>query len=132
MAQAAFNRRKESLKKKINRELKERIVKTVIWSVALYASETWTLQKEEMRRINALEIWFWRRMEKISWTEKRTDEEVLKPLGEKRRMGEVIVQRKKNWIVHIIRHDGLFKQVIEGSMEGKRGRRRPRMGYCMN
>ena len=96
MAQAAFNRRKESLKKKINRELKERIVKTVIWSVALYASETWTLRKEEMRRINALEIWFWRRMEKISWTEKRTDEEVLKPLGEKRRMGKMIVQRKKN------------------------------------
>ena len=44
----------------------------------------------------------------MSWTEKRTDEEVLKLIGEKR-MGEVIVQRKKNWIGHIIRYDGLLK-----------------------
>ena len=57
---------------------------------------------------------------------------MLKLLGEKRRMGEVIVQRKKNWIGHIIRHNGLLKQVIEGRMEGKRGKGRPRMGYCMN
>ena len=55
----------------------------------MYAAETWTLRKEEMRRINALEMWLWRRMEKISWTEKRTDKEVLKLIGEKRRMGEV-------------------------------------------
>jgi hypothetical protein len=102
MAKEAFNKRKELLKRKMNRELKKRNVKTVIWSVALYAAETWTLRKEEMRRINALEMWLWRRMEKISWTEKRTDEEVLKLIGEKRRMGEVIVQRKKNWIGHII------------------------------
>ena len=97
----------------------------------MYAAETWTfetLRKEEMRRINALEIRLWRRMEEISWTEKRTDEEVLKLIGEKRRMGEVIVRKQKNWIGYIIRHDGLLKQVIKSRMEGKRVRGRPKMG----
>jgi len=48
-----------------------------IWSIALYGSETWTLQKEDIRRLEAFEIWILRRMMKVSWTEHRTNEEVL-------------------------------------------------------
>ena len=60
-------------------------------------------------------------MERISWTKKITNEEVLRRVGEKRSMVETIVRRKKNWIGHIMRGDGLMKEVIEGKMEGKRG-----------
>ena len=59
-------------------------------------------------------------MECISWTDKITNEEVLRRVGEKRSMLETIVRRKKNWIGHIMRGDGLMKEVIEGKMEGKR------------
>ena len=49
-------------------------------------------------------------------------------MGEKRSMVETIVRRKKNWIGHIMRGDGLMKEVMEGKMEGKRGRGRKRIG----
>ena len=68
-------------------------MKTVIWSVALYCAETWSLRKKDIRRIEALEMWVWRRMKRISWTEKRANEEIL---GEKRSIVETIVRRKKN------------------------------------
>ena len=57
----------------MNKEVKKKIVKTVIWSVALYSAETWWLRKEDIR-IEALEMWIWRRMERISWTDKITTE----------------------------------------------------------
>ena len=128
MAKAAFAKRKELLTKKMNRCVKKKIIKTVIWSTALYAAETWMLKKEETRRLNALEMWLWRRMEKISWTAKKTNEEVLQVVDEERTLVNTIVKRKKNWIGHILRHDGLLREVIEGKMEGKKPRGRPRMG----
>jgi hypothetical protein len=128
MAKTAFNKRKELLTKKMSRHVKKKIIKTVIWSTALYAAETWTVRKEEARQLNALEMWLWRRMEKISWTAKKTNQEVLQIVGEKETLVNTIVKRKKNWIGHILRHDGLMKEVIEGKMEGKKPRGQPRMG----
>ena len=70
----------------------------------------------------------WRRIERISWTEKVTNVEVLRRVGEKRTMAETIVRKKKNWIGHIMRGEGLMKEVMEGKMEGKRGPGRKRIG----
>ena len=67
-------------------------------------------------------------MERISWTEKITNEEVLRRVGESRTMMMTIVRRKKNWIGHVIRGEGLLREVIDGKMVGKRGPRRPRIG----
>ena len=89
----------------MSNEVEKKIVKTVIWSVALYSAEAWSLRKEDMRRTEALEMWIWRRMERISWTEKISNEEVLRRVGEKRSMADTIVRRKKNWIGHIMRGD---------------------------
>jgi hypothetical protein len=128
MAKEAFGKRRELLKRRMNKELKKKVIKTVIWSTALYACETWTLKEDERRRLRSFEMWLWRRMEGISWTEKRTDEEVLKLVSEERSIISTIEKRKKNWIGHTLRHDGLMKEVIEGKMEGKRQRGRPRIG----
>ena len=94
----------------------------------MYGDETWTLRKEEFRRLDSLEMWLSRRMEKISWTENKTNDEVLELVGEDRRLVDVIVERKKRWIDHVLRGDGLLREVIEGRMEGKRPRGRPRIG----
>ena len=75
-----------------------------------------------------MEMWIWRRMERISWTEKITNEEVLRRVGKKRSMVETIVRRKKNWIGHTMRGYGLMKKVMKWKMEGKRGRGRKRIG----
>ena len=67
-------------------------------------------------------------MEKISWTEKVSNEEVLTRVGERRCLIRTITERKKNWIGHVLRGKGLLRDVMEGRMLGKRGRGRPRIG----
>ena len=87
--------------------------KTVVWTTLLYGSETWTLRKEDIRKLEALERWLWRRMEKISWTYKITNEEVLERVGTGRQLINALRNRKKSWIEHVLRGDGLLKEVIE-------------------
>ena len=122
----AFYKRKELLRGKLNRNLKKRMVKTLVWSVVLYGSETWTLRKEDIRRIEAFEMWIWRRMEKVSWREHKTNEEILQKVGEERSLLKTIRERQRKWIGHIMRGDSLLRDIFEGRMEGRRKRGRPR------
>ena len=55
-------------------ELKKRIIKCLVWSVALCAAETWTLMQADRSKLEAFEMWIWRTMEKISWMDKKTNE----------------------------------------------------------
>jgi len=128
IAKEAFNKRKELMTKNFNKDLKKRIIKTIVWSTMLYSSETWTLTKEAIRRIEAFEMWIWRRVEKISYTDRKTNKEVLDRVGEQRSLLKTLVNRKKKWIGHIIRGENIMKIVIEGKIEGKKGRGRPRLG----
>ena len=61
------------------------------------------MRKEEIRRLNAFEMWVWRRMERVSWEDKKTNEEVLCSVGEERSFIDTIRKRKKNWIGHVVR-----------------------------
>ena len=76
MEKEAFTKREELLKGRLNRDIK--MVKALIWSLTLYGAETWTMRKENVKWIEAFKMWIWRRMERISWTEHRTNEEVMK------------------------------------------------------
>ena len=60
MGKDAFGKRKELLTKKIDRALKKKMIKTLVWSVALYGCETWALRKEDIKRLDALKMWIWR------------------------------------------------------------------------
>ena len=127
-AKDAFNKRKELLSKSMNKVLKKRLVKVLVWPVVLYGCETWVMKKEAIDRLEAFEMWVWRRLEKVSWEDKMSNEEVLEAVVESRRIVDTIVRRKKNWIGHVVRGDGLLKLVLEGRMENKRSRGRPRIG----
>ena len=82
---------------KVNRALKIRIIKTLKWSVVLSGSDTWTMRKEDIKRLEAFEMCTWRRMEKVSWTEHKTHEEVLETIGEERSLIRKIKSRLKKW-----------------------------------
>src|SRR6476469_9957493 len=86
------------------------------------------MRKEEINRLNAFEMWVWRRMGKVSRMDKRTNKQVLRSMNEKRSLIKTIWGRKKNWIGHVVRGDGLIKLVLEGRTEGKAPRERLRMG----
>ena len=76
-------------------KLKKKIIKAVVWSGALYGLETWTMRENEIDRLQAFEMWIWRRMEKISWKDKVTNEHVLEIVKEKRTLIDAIRSRKK-------------------------------------
>ena len=68
----------------MDNDIKKRSIKGIIWSVALYAAETWTYRKEDIRRLEAFEMRVWRRIEKISWRDMKTNEDALQLVIENR------------------------------------------------
>src|SRR6218665_970232 len=87
-----------------------------------------TYRKEDIQRLEAFKMWVYRRMEKVSWRDMKTNEEVLQLVQEKRSLMDLIWRRKNNWIDHILRGESLLKEVIEGWMIGKRPRGRKQLG----
>ncbi|KAJ2951390.1 hypothetical protein O0L34_g13533 [Tuta absoluta] len=129
MAKQAFNKKKNLLTAKISKKVRKRLIKAYIWSIALYGSKTWTMTQRDRERLEAFEMWCWRRMEKISWTEKRTNEAVLNIVKEQRSSLRTIDDRRGKMMGHLIRHDHFLKNIVEGKVEGRRGRGRPRRNY---
>jgi hypothetical protein len=78
----------------------------------------WTLQAVDQKHLESFEIWCWRRMEKISWTDHVRNKKVLLRVKEQRNILHEISKRKANWIGHILRRNCLLRQVIEGKIEG--------------
>jgi len=95
----------------------------------LYDSKTWTIAKEKQRRIDALEMWCYRRMLKINWTGTVTNKEVLERMAERRTPWNSIKKWRNEWIGHVLRHGELLGLIIEGCVEGKNARGRPQMEY---
>jgi hypothetical protein len=95
-------------------------VKCYIRSIALYGAETWTLRAVDQKHLESFEMWCRRRMEKISWTDRVRNEEVLLRVKEQRKILHEIVKRKANWIGHILRRNCLLRQVIKGNIKGWR------------
>ena len=83
----------------------------------------------EDRRLAAFEAWCYRRMLRISWREMMTNEQVFNRVGEGRCFLKWIKQRRAQLMGHIIRHDSMLKRIIEGVVEGKNLRGRPRLEY---
>ena len=81
--------------------------------MALYGVETWTLRAADQKYLESFEMWCWRRMEKISWTDHVRNAHVLLTVNEQRNILHEIRKRKANCIGHILRRNCLLKQVIE-------------------
>ena len=113
----------------LEKELRKRLVKCFVWSVVLYGVETWTLRRNEQLQLEAFEMWEWRRMERVKWTDKIKNAIVLERVGDGRIMLELLRKRKRNWLGHWLRRNWLLKDALEGMVNGKkaRGRRRHHM-----
>ena len=133
MAKAAFNKKKALFTSTFYLELRKKLVKRYIWSIALYGAETWTLRAVDQKHLESFEMWYWRRMEKISWTDYVRNEEVLLRVKEQRNILHEIRKRKANWIGHILRRNCLLQRVVEGKIKGgmevtgRRGRKRRKL-----
>ena len=79
--------------------MKKRMVKVLFWSVVLYRSETWSLRQEDSRSLEAFEMWIWRRMMKIPWTQHASNEQILGMVDESRSLLETLrkTAEKLDW-----------------------------------
>ena len=130
LAKCAFSKiQKLVTNSKISMSLRRRFVKCFVWSVLLYGCETWTLKKADEKRLQAAEMWFWRRMLKISWTERRTNEEVLERVGIGRELLTSVRTRQMRFVGHEIRRGELEHLSLTGKIDGRRTRGRPRQKF---
>jgi hypothetical protein len=75
------------------------------------------MQEEDIKRLEAFEMWLWRRIMKVKWIEHKTNEEVLEKVKEQRMLIKTIRERQKNWVGHVLRSDSLLRNIWEGIME---------------
>lgn len=118
--------------KKVRYVTRKRLVQCYIYSTLLYGAESWTISKHSEDRIRSFEMWVHRRMFKISWKERITNLAVLKLVGSNKSIINIIKERKIKYCGHILRHDSLQKELLEGKVNGKRGRGRPRKRWFDN
>ena len=113
----AFGNKKRLLTGNMNLDLKKKIIKCTIWSVVLYEAKIWTMTQADTERLEAFEMWIWRRMLKISWVDKVSNAEVLQKVQENKSILDTVQHRKYRWIGHILRHDSLLCDIMEGWRE---------------
>ena len=117
-----------------NKDLKMKLVRSLVWTVLTYGAEGWTLTTADEKRIHSAELWIYRRILRVSWTEHKTDESILIELCTTRQLLGFVVRRKLSFFGHTIRDGGceLVKCVIQGKVIGKRRRGRPKTSYSSN
>ena len=105
----------------IRKALKMKLVKALIWPVTTYGAEIWTLKKDDERRLEAAEMWCYRILLRISWTEKRTNKSILDELQTRRELLAQIIKGKIAFFGHSCRNNkcNLVKTCILGMMPGK-------------
>jgi hypothetical protein len=118
MAKAAFNKKRALFTSTLDLELRKKLVKCYIWTIDLYGAETWALRAVDQKHLVSFEMWCWRRMEKISWTDHVRNEDILLRVKEQRNILHEIRERKENWIGHILRRNCILQRVIEGKIKG--------------
>jgi hypothetical protein len=126
MGKAAFNKKRALFTSKMELELRKKLVKCYIWSVAVYGAETGTVWGVDRKRLESFEMWCWRRMEKISLTDRVRNEKVLRRVKEQRNILHEISKRKANWIGHIFRKNCLLRQVDRKDKRRDRSARKTR------
>src|SRR6218665_3081851 len=120
--------RKVMARQKREHRHKKRIVRTLIFPTVLYGCETWTMRKKMEKNTNTCEMWIWRKMQRISWTEKKTNESVRIEIGieEDETLQQTALRRKLGFFGHVMRSDGLEKRMMVEHGDGRRRRGRPR------
>ena len=107
---------------------KVKVMKSMVWAVFQYGVEGWTLKKSDRNRIEAFEMWCWRKMLSISWQEHRTNDSILMELGLERELMGRVAKLKLQYFGHNTQGSAghLALTVLEGIMEGSRHQGRPR------
>ena len=107
---------------------KVHLVKAVVFPVVMYGCESWTVKNAEHWRIDAFELWCWRRLLRVPWTARRSNQSILKEINPGCSLERLTLRRKLQYFGHLMwRTDSLEKTLMLGKIEGRRRRGRQRM-----
>ena len=104
------------------------LVKAMVFSVVMYGCESWTIKKAECRRIDAFELWCWRRVQRVPWTARRSNQSILKEISPGCLLEGLMLKLKLQYFGHLMqRADSFEKTLMLVKIEGRRRRGRQRM-----
>ena len=102
---------------------KVHLVKAMVFSVAMYGCESWTIKKAERRRTDVFELWFWRRLLRVPWTAMRSNQSILKEISPGCSLEEMMLKLKLQYFGHLMRRvDSLEKTLMLGWIRGRKRR----------
>ena len=106
------------------------LVKAMVFPVVMYRCESWTIKKAECLRIYAFELWCWRRLLRVPWTARRSNQSILKEIGPGCSLERLMLKLKLQYFGHLMRRvDSLEKTLMLGGIRGRRRRGRQRMRW---
>ena len=106
------------------------LVKAVVFPLVMYGCESWTMKKAECRRIDAFELWCWRRLLRVAWTTRRSNHSILKQISPGISLEGMMLKLKLQYFGHLMqRDDSLEKTLMLGGIGGRRRRGRQRMRW---
>ena len=109
---------------------KFRLVKAMVFPVVMYGCESWAVKKAECRRIDAFEVWCWRRLLRVPWTARRSNQSILKEISPGISLEGMMLKLKLQYFGHLMwKVDSLEKTLMLGGIGGKRRRGRQRMRW---
>src|SRR5574340_736733 len=109
---------------------KVRLVKAVVFPVVMYGCEIWTVKKAEHQRIDAFELWCWRRLLRVPWTARRSNQSSLKEISPRCSLEGLMLKLKLQYFGYLMRRvDSSEKTLMLGKIEGRRKRRRQKMRW---
>ena len=107
---------------------KVRLVKAMVFPVVMYGCESWTIKKAEHRRIDVFELWCWRRLLRVPWTARRSNQSILKEISPEYSLEGLMLKLKLQYFGHLMQRTESFeKTLMRGKTEGERRRERQRM-----
>ena len=114
----------------ITSSTKVHLVKAMVFPVVMYGCESWTVKKAECRRIDAFELWCWRRLLIVPWTARRSNQSILKEISPKCSLEGLMLKLKLQYFGHLVGRADLFeKTLMLGKIEGRKRRGQQRMRW---
>ena len=101
----------------------------MIFPVVMYGCESWTIKKAECQRIEAFELWCWKRLLRVPWTARRSNQSILKEISLEYSLEGLMLKLKLQYFVHLRQTDSLEKTLMLGKTEGRKRRGRQRMRW---
>ena len=103
--------------------IKVHLVKAMVFPVVMYGCESWTIKKAECQRTDAFELWCWRRLLRVNWTARRSNQSILKEISPEYSLEGLMLKLKLQYFGHLMgRTDSLKKTLMLGKIEGRRRR----------